>query len=36
VRVHIADPDGMARPGEFNVYTVERWLFMPDEMGLHE
>jgi RimJ/RimL family protein N-acetyltransferase len=29
LRVHISDPDGMARPGEFNVYTVERRLCIP-------
>jgi len=32
-RIHIADPDGMARPGDFNVYTLERRLFTPDEAG---
>jgi RimJ/RimL family protein N-acetyltransferase len=32
-QVHIANPDGMARPGDFNVYTLERRLFLPDEAG---
>jgi RimJ/RimL family protein N-acetyltransferase len=35
-RAHIADPDGMARPGKFNVYTLERRLFIPDETGGQE
>jgi RimJ/RimL family protein N-acetyltransferase len=35
-RVHIENPDGMARPGEFNVYTLERRLFIPDEAGTEQ
>jgi RimJ/RimL family protein N-acetyltransferase len=29
--VHLAEPDGMARPGEFYVYTLARRLFIPEQ-----
>lgn len=32
-RTYLDNPDGMARPGAFNVYTLERHLFAPEGEG---